>query len=251
MLNWTQRPLYSFVCTLLLLFFVVINTPSMAAATGTELPAGLTSPHQGVLCNEKVRICYDSKGVSPDVTREFMGSKAADRLAQELSLVNKQSFDFTNFNPALGVSCHVLEKACYLEDIFNPALSSALFGPNAGNYGPEILPGTTWAWNSSQYNNDTEARPEDSSRYTISFKADGVIGIRADCNIVQGSYTTEDKSLLIQLGPSTMAACGPKSLDQQFLRDLAGAAVWFLQKGNLYLDLKADAGTMKFYRLLE
>ncbi len=76
-------------------------------------------------------------------------------------------------------------------------------------------------------------------------------GIRADCNIIQGSYTTADKSMLIQLSPSTTAACGPKSLDQQFLGDLAGAAVWFLQKGNLYLDIKADAGTMKFYRLPE
>ncbi|MCF6187433.1 MAG: META domain-containing protein [Desulfobulbaceae bacterium] len=132
----------------------------------------------------------------------------------------------------------------------SPALSSALFGPNAGKYGPEILPGTTWAWDSSQYN-DTEARPEDSSRYTISFKADGVIGIRADCNIAQGSYTTRGKSLLIQLGPGTMAACGPKSLEQRFLRDLEGSAVWFLKQSDLYLDLKADTGTMKFYRLLE
>ncbi len=43
-------------------------------------------------------------------------------------------------------------------------------------------------------------------------------------------------------------ACGPDSQEQQFLRDLQGAAVWFLKKGDLYLDIRADTGTIRFYR---
>jgi heat shock protein HslJ len=180
-----------------------------------------------------------------------MGQEAADQLTRNLSAVDEKFFDQTNFNPVQGISCHTLEKSCYQEDTLHPALSAALFGDNAEEYGPEVLTGTNWAWGESRYNNNTEVRPPESSSFRITFKPEGSLLIQADCNTIHGSYRASGKSILITLGPSTMAACAPDSPDQQFLRDLEGAAVWFLKKGDLYLDLKADAGTMDFYTSTE
>ena len=43
-----------------------------------------------------------------------------------------------------------------------------------------------------------------------------------------------------------MAACPEDSLDQQYLASLSNAAVYFFQDGDLFLDLFADGGTMRF-----
>ena len=40
------------------------------------------------------------------------------------------------------------------------------------------LQGVVWEWQGSQYNDDTEAVPEDPSRYTIEFADDGTATIR-------------------------------------------------------------------------
>jgi hypothetical protein len=45
-----------------------------------------------------------------------------------------------------------------------------------------------------------------------------------------------------------MAMCPEGSLEERFVRDLAGAAGWFLKDGDLYVDLKYDTGTMRFAR---
>jgi heat shock protein HslJ len=43
-----------------------------------------------------------------------------------------------------------------------------------------------------------------------------------------------------------MAACPPDTLDSQFLAQMANAAIYFIEGGNLYLDQAADSGTMRF-----
>jgi heat shock protein HslJ len=194
-----------------------------------------------------VKVCYDSHGVSIGITEAIMGREAADLLTRNLSAVDEKSFDRTNFNPVQGVSCHTLEKACYQDDTLHTALSAALFGENVQHYGPETLVGSRWAWGGSRYNNDTEVHPGDSLNFTIKFKEEGALQIQADCNTVLGSYRAESKSIAITLGPATMMACPPESADQQFLRDLEGAAIWFIKKGDLYFDLKGDVGTMAFF----
>ena len=41
-------------------------------------------------------------------------------------------------------------------------------------------------------------------------------------------------------------ACPEDSLDGPFTRDLQRAVSFFVEKGNLYLELPADSGTMRF-----
>ncbi|OEU49287.1 MAG: hypothetical protein BA866_07695 [Desulfobulbaceae bacterium S5133MH15] len=243
-----NRSWVSFGLPVFSVFFLQLVLQLPASASDNKLPGNLISPQTGTICNEKVKICYDSFGVSIGITKDVMGEQAADKLTRELATVSEENFDRTNFNPVEGVSCHTLEKACYEDNTISEPLSSALFGDNVGKYGPDALIDIPWAWDGSLYNNDTEIVAADGRNYRLNFHADGTLNILADCNKVFGNYTAKGKSLSITLGPTTLMACGPDSQDQQFLRDLQGAAVWFLKKGDLYLDIKADTGTMRFYR---
>jgi heat shock protein HslJ len=111
---------------------------------------------------------------------------------------------------------------------------------------PENITGIEWKWQQSLYSNDQKAVPADATSYTITFLPDGTLNVRADCNRAGGTFTAKDKSISIQVTHSTMAMCPPDSLDTKFLKDLAAAAIYFFNKGSLYLDLKYDSGTMKF-----
>ena len=109
------------------------------------------------------------------------------------------------------------------------------------------LQGVVWEWQGSQYNDDTQAVPEDPSRYTIEFADDGTASIKADCNQVMAHYEANDSSLTITPGASTKAACPEDSLDTEFMRDLEGAAIYFFDDaGDLLIDIKFDSGTMRF-----
>jgi putative lipoprotein len=105
----------------------------------------------------------------------------------------------------------------------------------------------TWQWLRSTYNDDTELVVDDPSRYTVEFKADGTLGIQADCNQLSWTYTREGESLSINdFGPTTLAQCPPDSLDQQFLKDLREVATYGMHEGNLVLNIRADVGNMIF-----
>lgn len=111
--------------------------------------------------------------------------------------------------------------------------------------GDELL--GQWQWVRSSYSNDTETIADDPSRYTVEFRADGTLGIRADCNQLSWTYTREGNSLTIgALGSTTLAQCPPDSLEQQFRQDLSEVAGYVTNEGNLVLNLMADAGNMIF-----
>ena len=48
------------------------------------------------------------------------------------------------------------------------------------------------------------------------------------------------------VGPSTLAACGEDSLDQEYLKRLGDTATYVMADGKLHLNLKMDAGNMVF-----
>lgn len=108
-----------------------------------------------------------------------------------------------------------------------------------------MLTDTVWELQQIQYNNDTLLVPESPENYTIQFFEDGTVGIRADCNVGTGTYDTESADF-ITLGASTLAACPPDSIDDEFRSGLEDAVIYFFQDGNLYMDLPADGGTLMF-----
>jgi uncharacterized lipoprotein YbaY len=85
--------------------------------------------------------------------------------------------------------------------------------------------------------------------YQLELLPDGTFRAKADCNLVSGGYTLDGASLTFQPGPATMAECGPDSLYNEYSR-LLGDVVTYVREGdNMYLNLKMDAGNMKFGKL--
>ncbi len=111
-----------------------------------------------------------------------------------------------------------------------------------------LLTGVEWQW----LGTTTPEEPvtvADSSRYLITFNDDGTANITADCNTVLAQFTTEEQALTITPGPTTLAACPEDSQGDVFVQQLSNAAIYFFQDGDLYIDLAADAGTMRLSEL--
>jgi heat shock protein HslJ len=87
--------------------------------------------------------------------------------------------------------------------------------------------------------------PDDPSRYTIEFAADGSVAVRADCNRGFGTYAEAAGALTIEVSGLTRAQCEEGSLSDEYLRDLVDVRTYVIEGGALYLDLMADAGTLR------
>jgi len=117
--------------------------------------------------------------------------------------------------------------------------------PAARTKEPRLVLNRTWQWVSTvtPVEKITVPKPE---RYTIRLTDDGKVQARFDCNGGGGTYQISEGRL--SFGPllSTRMACPPESLDGPFMRDLQRVASFFLQDGELYLELPLDSGTMRF-----
>jgi heat shock protein HslJ len=108
------------------------------------------------------------------------------------------------------------------------------------------LAGTSWQWVSLKQADGTEVIVPDPENYLLSFEPGSMLALKADCNMVRGSYTVAGQSLAIMLGASTMAFCGEESLDQTYLAALAQAALYETDGSNLAISLVDEAGSMLF-----
>ena len=115
-----------------------------------------------------------------------------------------------------------------------------------GNVIP-ILAGTSWQWVDTTTPTETIVAV-DPARYVITFNEDGTANITNDCNSVTATYTADETGALsIIPGASTAVGCPADTQDMLFLSALATATTFFaIDTGNdLYIDLAADAGTMR------
>jgi heat shock protein HslJ len=119
-------------------------------------------------------------------------------------------------------------------------------GSQAGTKNP--LAGMTWSWQETLLNDGTQVALMDGGTYTVSYGADGLVQITADCNLSSGSYTVTGDQLTIALGPTTLAFCPPPSLSDMFLNSLAEASSFQLTDDALLIGLAMDGGTMRFTR---
>lgn len=111
--------------------------------------------------------------------------------------------------------------------------------------GPDLVD-VVWRWvafSDPVQGPTTIAEPD---QYTVEFLADGRVNVKADCNNASGTYTVEGSNITIEIGPVTMAECGPASRSDQFIANLNAARLYWAEGGSLYMDLFADGGTMQF-----
>jgi heat shock protein HslJ len=116
---------------------------------------------------------------------------------------------------------------------------------SSSDSGLEIV-GTVWGWTPFLEANDNEILVDDPENYTIEFMPDGAVQIKADCNSVGGSYTVNGSQLTIELGPTTLVACPPGSLENEYLALLSDVNSYIMEGENLVLLIKYDTGSMFF-----
>jgi heat shock protein HslJ len=123
--------------------------------------------------------------------------------------------------------------------------ASGMSSQNIPTKDPQALLNKTWQWVSTITPVERITVP-DPERYTIRLTDEGKVQARFDCNRGGGSYKISAGRL--SFGPllSTRMACPEESLDGPFMRDLQRVVSFFIQDGNLYLELPLDSGTMRF-----
>ncbi len=108
------------------------------------------------------------------------------------------------------------------------------------------ITGVSWQLVEIQYMNDTVETPADPSQYTLLLNEDGSYAAQVDCNQANGTYTLDGAMLTFGAGTSTLAACPPESLSDQYLQGLTDATSFVLENGDLFIAFGPDAGILHF-----
>lgn len=103
----------------------------------------------------------------------------------------------------------------------------------------------TWQWTGTTGADGTETAPDDPTRYTLDFRADGTVAIQADCNSATATASGEEGSLAIAVGAITAAECPEGSLSTEFVAQLGQVESFQVDGETLDLTL-ADGGVMTF-----
>jgi heat shock protein HslJ len=107
------------------------------------------------------------------------------------------------------------------------------------------LLGPIWLWQRYHGADEQIVVPYPPS-YRIEFFVDGHVAIKADCNQALGSYTAEETTVTLMLGPATLAECAPPSWYDRYLALLGQVASYERSGDILHLDLADDGGQMTF-----
>jgi para-nitrobenzyl esterase len=116
----------------------------------------------------------------------------------------------------------------------------------SGSGGPS-LEGTSWQLVRFQGGDDTVLTPDDRSKYTLAFGADGMVAVRLDCNRGRGPWRSPGAGQL-ELGALavTRAFCGQASLHDHILKQWGNIRSYVVKDGHLFLALMADGGIYEF-----
>ncbi len=115
------------------------------------------------------------------------------------------------------------------------------------------LTGVTWHWTGTTGPDaDVPTTPPGDAVYTVTFQTDRTFAAQADCNAVAGTYRRIPPGrvgpltgLVVTLGPTTLAACGPGSASEAFIADLARSATYAVTDDGLTITL-TDFSRMTF-----
>lgn len=111
----------------------------------------------------------------------------------------------------------------------------------------EAISDVLWQWTSLIASEPlTQTVVPEPFKYTLIFRIDGTINLQADCNTASGNYVIQGSSMILVIGPTTLAACPPGSLSDQYLSLLSQVNAYRLEGGQLILLLANNAGEMQF-----
>lgn len=109
------------------------------------------------------------------------------------------------------------------------------------------LGGTAWQLVRIEAGDGEVLQPDDPSKYTLTFNADGSVAARVDCNRGRGSWKSPTPgSIEFSQLALTRAMCPPESLHDRVVRDWPHIRTYVVRDGHLFLALMADGGTYEF-----
>ena len=108
---------------------------------------------------------------------------------------------------------------------------------------PDRLAGTSWQLVKFQGGDNSVLMPDDKTKYTLAFGADGFVSARLDCNRGRGTWKSAGRNQ-IEFGPMalTRAQCPPGSLHDHIVRQWPHVRSYVIRGGHLFLSLMADGG---------
>jgi len=101
-----------------------------------------------------------------------------------------------------------------------------------------------WFWGGYKHSDKYTPVPNPEN-YTLAFFSDGTCYVKAECNSGSGSYTLEENNLTIDSTAITLMACGPDSMDPEYMELLAGVKSATIEDGQLIL-YSSEGDTMFF-----
>ncbi|AKB37433.1 hypothetical protein MSSAC_2843 [Methanosarcina siciliae C2J] len=112
----------------------------------------------------------------------------------------------------------------------------------------ENITGIEWQWTSFQSFETPEYQimVPDPENYTLALFPDGTYRIKADCNNGSGNYTLEENNLTLGPAAITLMACGPESMDGEYLSLLPRVETAALEDGQLVLYPGTEGDKMFF-----
>jgi len=130
-------------------------------------------------------------------------------------------------------------------------ISGVLLGTTACTAPVELensstLVGPVWHLQTLQRQGGKPLVIESPENYTVEFSETGQVAVRADCNRAIGEFTEVTGGVEITLGATTLAACPPGSLGQEFIDTLNQVSFYFFKDQDLVMDLPMNGGSMEF-----
>ncbi len=126
-------------------------------------------------------------------------------------------------------------------------LAKAATPPTAAAATAAVSPIGVWQWE-GLISSAEKVAVNQPQRYKLQLQAGGKAQVLADCNRGQASYSFDGRSFSIKITGIARAACPADSLSGRYLKVLETAVGQRVRGENLFLDLPADGGTMKFVR---
>ena len=119
--------------------------------------------------------------------------------------------------------------------------------PDSRAPAPVTIVSTPWQFVKFQGGDDIVLKPDDKTKYTLAFSADGSVSVRRDCNRGRGTWKASGANQL-ELGPLalTRAMCAQGSLHDRFVKHWSFVRSYVIRNGHLYLSLLADGGIYEF-----
>jgi len=108
------------------------------------------------------------------------------------------------------------------------------------------LLGTTWSLERIQFMDGTERVPSEPEGYTLTLGADGSAALKIDCNRGIGRFALDGERLSFAAFATTRAFCGPGSLEQPFLEQIAIVVSYQFDDGALVLATSMDSSLLYF-----